>query len=269
MIKTKYRTAAELRQAIRDHAFCEPTAGQALGFVQANVVIVPAKFADDFERFCELNRQACPLIARGQPGVAELPAVAAGADVRTDVPRYRVFRHGVLDGEEPRDLRRLWRDDLTVFLIGCSFTFEAALLRAGLHVRHLEQGSNVSMYRTSRLCQPAGPFGGNLVVSMRPYRRDQIDLVREVTARYPRMHGEPVHFGNPQLLGITDLARPDFGDPVSMAADEIPVFWACGVTPQLALANARLDLAITHSPGYMFVTDLRDDDFCDLKTSAI
>jgi uncharacterized protein YcsI (UPF0317 family) len=251
----------ELRDAIRAGQFRGQTAGQAPGFVQTNLVIVPATAADEFAEFCQLNSQACPLVARTQTGNPEPADVAPRADLRTDVPRYRVFRHGIAEGEEPCDIRGLWRDDLVAFLLGCSFTFERALLAAGLPVRHLEQGRNVPMFRTSIACRSAGRFAGPLVVSMRPYRRDQVEQVRAVTARYPRMHGAPIHVGDPQAIGIADLARPDYGDAVGVHADEVPVFWACGVTPQLALLQAKLDLAMTHSPGCMFVTDLADANF--------
>jgi uncharacterized protein YcsI (UPF0317 family) len=256
--------AALLRQEIRAGRHTGPTAGLAPGFVQANLVVVPAGYADEFEEFCRLNAQACPLIERTSTGDAEPRRSAPGADLRSDVPRYRVFRDGLPDvGEagEPSDIGRWWRDDLVGFLIGCSFTFEAALAAAGLAVRHIAEGRNVPMYRTCVPCQPAGRFAGPLVVSMRPYRPEQIDRVAEITGAYPAMHGGPVHIGDPAALGIADLARPDFGEAVTVRPDEIPVFWACGVTPQLALAAARPELAITHSPGCMFVTDLADAAF--------
>jgi uncharacterized protein YcsI (UPF0317 family) len=260
---TVYATPAELRAEIRAGRFTGPTAGQAPGFVQTNLVIVPAEAADEFAEFCRLNAQACPLIARTLPGNPEPADAAPGADLRTDVPRYRVFRQGVAETTEPTDVRRLWRDDLVGFLLGCSFTFEAALEAAGLSVRHLHAGGNVPMFRTRVACQSAGRFSGPLVVSMRPYRPDQVEQVRRVTARYPRMHGAPVHVGDPAALGITDVLRPDFGQAVAIEPGEVPVFWACGVTPQLALERARLELAITHSPGCMFVTDLSDTTFCE------
>jgi uncharacterized protein YcsI (UPF0317 family) len=176
------------------------------------------------------------------------------------VPRYRVFRRGRAEATEPTDVRNLWRDDLVGFLLGCSFTFENALLAAGLGVRHLEEGRNVPMYRTSRDCRPAGRFAGNLVVSMRPFLPDQIERVVEITSRFPTQHGAPVHVGDPVAIGIADLARPDFGDAVTIRPGEVPVFWACGVTPQLALLDAGCELAITHSPGCMFVTDVKEEE---------
>jgi uncharacterized protein YcsI (UPF0317 family) len=254
-------TAAELRTLIRRAEHLGPTAGLARGRVQTNLVIVPAADAADFERFCRLNARPCPLVGMSRPGEPTIPAVAAGADLRTDLPKYRVFRHGKLDPHEPTDIRAHWRDDLVAFLLGCSFTFENALAAAGLPVRHVEQGCNVPMFRTNRDCVPAGKFAGPLVVSMRPYLPEELARVAEITARFPRMHGAPIHVGDPQALGIEDLSRPDFGDPVTIHPGETPVFWACGVTPQLALVAARCELAITHSPGCMFVTDLCDADF--------
>jgi len=254
---------AELRRAIRAGEFTGPTAGYSLGYVQTNVVILPEADARDFAKFCRLNDRACPLVARTEAGNAEPVTAAPGADLRTDVPSYRVFRHGVADQHERTNILDVWRGDFVGFLLGCSFTFETALLSAGLPVRHIEQGRNVPMYRTSIPCQPAGKFAGPLVVSMRPYSPEVIDRVIEITGRYPRMHGAPVHVGDPSILGIRDIARPDFGDAISIADHEVPVFWACGVTPQLALDYARPEIAITHSPGCMFVTDLPEAEFCE------
>lgn len=254
-------TPGEWRRLIRTGAWTEPTAGLAAGYVQANLVILPAEMADDFAAFCRLNPRACPLLHRTRPGDPSPQPAAADADLRTDVPRYRVFRQGRPQPDEPLDIAALWRDDLVAFLLGCSFTFENALREAGLPVRHIDQGRNVPMYRTSTPCESAGPFAGPLVVSMRPYRPQQIDEVARITGRYPRMHGAPWHVGDPAALGIADLARPDFGEAVTIEPDEIPVFWACGVTPQLALAAARPELCITHSPGHMFLTDWREDAF--------
>jgi len=251
----------QLRAAIRAGRWTGPTAGLAAGYAQANVVILPESLAGDFTEFCRLNPHACPLLEQTSPGDPEPHRSAPGADLRTDVPRYRVFRDGTPDQQEPTDVTALWRDDLVGFLLGCSFTFERALAAAGLPVRHVEQGRNVPMYRTSVPCRPAGPFRGPLVVSMRPYRADDVERVIAVTRQYPRMHGAPVHIGDPSALGIRDLDAPDFGDAVDIHDDELPVFWACGVTPQLALHDARPPLAITHSPGCMFVTDLEDGEF--------
>lgn len=256
-----HASPAELRAAIRAGSHTGPTCGLLPGYVQANLVIVPSSAAEEFAEFCRLNPRPCPLLCQTAVGSPEPVDVAPGADLRSDVPRYRVFRHGRADAEEPTDVAHLWRDDMVGFLLGCSFTFERALVQAGLPVRHIERGSNVPMYRTSRACTPAGRFAGPLVVSMRPYRPEQLDAVRRVTERYPGMHGGPIHVGDPEVLGIGDINRPDFGDAVPIADGELPVFWACGVTPQLALEAAGLELAITHSPGCMFVTDRRDAEY--------
>jgi uncharacterized protein YcsI (UPF0317 family) len=256
-------TVETLRAAIRAGTFTGPTAGCLPGIVQANVVIVPERVAAAFAEFCRQNSQACPLLDQTQPGEPVFRAAAPTADLRTDVPRYRVFRHGQPDAQEPTDICALWRADLVGFLLGCSFTFERALVAEGLAVRHLDQRRNVPMYRTNRPCQTVDPFRGPLVVSMRPFRLAELARVRAITSRYSRMHGAPIHVGEPEALGIADLGSPDFGDPVTIHADEVPVFWACGVTPQLALEAAGIDLAITHSPGCMFLTDWQDSQFCD------
>ncbi len=260
---TLYPTGASLRAAARTGGFTGPTAGQAAGFVQANLVILPRADAGDFAEFCRLNSQACPLLEQTSPGDSEPRQSAPGADLRTDVPRYRVFRNGLADPVEPSDVKELWRDDLVGFLLGCSFTFETALQNAGLPVRHIELNRNVPMYRTNIPCESAGRFAGPLVVSMRPYRPDRVGAVRAVTAQFPRMHGAPIHVGDPSAIGIADLERVDFGDSVPVAPGEVPVFWACGVTPQLAIAAARPELAITHAPGHMFITDWLDEAFCE------
>ncbi|MEX0677158.1 MAG: putative hydro-lyase [Pirellulales bacterium] len=253
-------TGAQVRARVRAGHWSGPTAGLARGFVQANLVILPVEAADEFAEFCRQNPGPCPLLEQTAPGDPEPRASAPGADLRTDVPRYRVFRGGLLESQEPADIRHLWRDDLVSFLLGCSFTFENALAREGLPARHIALGRNVPMYRTTLACQAAGRFGGNLVVSMRPYRPEAVEQVIEITSRYPTMHGAPVHVGDPGAIGIGNLAQPDFGDAVTIYSGEVPVFWACGVTPQVALAEARCELAITHSPGCMFVTDWRDSD---------
>lgn len=256
-MKMIYNTPVELRSAIRRGEFRSPTAGQCPGYVQTNLVIVPQAYAEEFAEFCRLNSKPCPLVCRTEPGSWE-PDAAPASDLRTDVGRYRVFRHGVADAEQPTDVRPLWRDDFVGFLLGCSFTFEAGLIAAGLPVRHIDEGRNVPMFRTNKPCTTAGRFAGPLVVSMRPYRADQVDAVVEVTNGYPAMHGGPIHIGDPAAIGIANINQPDFGESVTIRDDETPVFWACGVTPQLALLNAKPEIAITHSPGYMFVTDLPD-----------
>ena len=246
---------ATLRGLIRRGIWTGHTCGVGLDHVQVNVVLLPVSFAASFRAFCALNPRACPLLAESPPGAPHLPSLGAEIDVRCDVPRYRVFRNGQLIAE-PTDIRALYRDDLVTFALGCSFSFEQALMRAGILLRHVSMRRNVAMYRTDRACVQAGPFRGPLVVSMRPIRRVQVTLAEQITARFPSVHGAPVHVGEPRALGIGDLSRPDFGDPVAVLPGERPMFWACGVTAEVALAAARPPLAITHAPGAMLITDL-------------
>jgi uncharacterized protein YcsI (UPF0317 family) len=253
-------SGAELRAAIRAGRWTGPTAGLARGYVQTNLVILPAADAADFAEFCRLNDRPCPLLEQTAPGDAHPRRLAPTGDLRSDVPRYRVFREGQPEADQPRDISDLWRDDLVSFLLGCSFTFENALVAAGLGVRHIDQGVNVPMYRTLRRCQSAGRFAGDLVVSMRPFPPEQVEQANAVTSRFPTMHGGPIHVGDPAALGIADLNRPDFGDAVTIRPGEVPVFWACGVTPQLAICTSGCEFAITHSPGCMFVTDQLDSE---------
>jgi uncharacterized protein YcsI (UPF0317 family) len=255
----RHATGAEVRRRARQGEWTGPTPGLALGHVQANLVVVPRDLAFDFLLFCHRNPKPCPLLDVTEPGDAEPRLVAPGADLRTDLPRYRVYRHGEL-ADEPPHLGAWWRDDLVGFLLGCSFTFEGALLQAGVPVRHVEAGCNVPMYRTNVPCRPAGAFRGSMVVSMRPLTPAQTVKAVEVSARFPRAHGVPVHFGDSGAIGIADLGRPDFGDPVEVRPGEVPVFWACGVTAQAVAMEVRPPLLITHKPGHMFVTDLRDTD---------
>jgi uncharacterized protein YcsI (UPF0317 family) len=257
MTQLQQATGAEVRRQVRAGALRSPTPGMALGHVQANLVVVPRDLAFDFLLFCHRNPQPCPLLDVTDPGCAEPRAVAPGSDIRTDVPRYRVYRYGLLV-EEPMDLWDWWRDNLVSFLLGCSFTFENALLKEGIPVRHLEQGCNVPMYRTTIPCRPAGVFHGPMVVSMRPLSPVHAEAATRICKRFPRAHGTPVHIGDPARIGIHDLDHPDYGDPVKIHPGEVPVFWACGVTPQAVAVEARPPLLLTHSPGHMFLTDLLD-----------
>jgi uncharacterized protein YcsI (UPF0317 family) len=258
----KNATGSEVRLAARSGQWQGPTPGLARGYVQANLVIVPRDLAFDFLLFCQRNPKPCPVLDVTDAGCSEPKLVAPGADLRTDVPRYRVFRNGELV-DEPGDLHKYWRDDLVAFLTGCSFTFENALRQADLPIRHIESGCNVPMYRTNIACQPAGIFHGPMVVSMRPMTMAQALRAVRICGRFPRAHGAPMHIGNPEAIGIRDLAKPDYGDPVECRADEVPVFWACGVTPQAVALVAKSPLLITHKPGHMFVTDWRDTDLED------
>ncbi|RJK96551.1 putative hydro-lyase [Vallicoccus soli] len=233
-----------------------PTSGWCAGLTQANLVVLPRDWAYDLLLFAQRNPGPCPVLDVTDAG-SHATALAPGADLRTDLPRYRVWRDGELV-DEPTDVVDLWREDLVAFLVGCSFSFEGRLLDAGVPLRHVAEGRNVAMYVTDRPCRPAGRLQGPLVVSMRPVRADLVPTAVQVTARMPSVHGAPVHVGAPAALGIRDLDRPDFGDPVRVAEDEVPVFWACGVTPQAAVMASRPPFAITHAPGHMLVTDAPD-----------
>jgi uncharacterized protein YcsI (UPF0317 family) len=245
----------EFRRRVRGGDAHGTTAGVCGDFAQANLAILPKQYADDFLRFCMLNPKACPLLAVGEPGDWRVPALGEDLDIRTDVPAYCVYRHGERTDEVTR-LDELWRDDLVVFAIGCSFSFEEALMREGIGLRHIEQRVTVPMYRTSTPNARVGVFGGQRVVSMRPLKAADAIRAVQITSRFPAVHGSPVHIGDPSLIGIRDLARPDYGDAVEVREDELAVFWACGVTPQVAIESARLPFAIAHKPGHMLVTDI-------------
>ncbi len=255
----RHATGADIRRAARDGTLKGPTPGLAMSYVQANLVVVPRDLAYDFLVFCQRNSKPCPVLDVTEAGSPEPRSAAPGADLRTDLPRYRVYRNGELV-DEPENLLGYWRDDFVGFLTGCSFTFENALLQAGLPVRHLEAGCNVPMYRTNIECQPAGIFHGPMVVSMRPMTMAQALRATQVCSRFSRAHGAPIHIGEPEAIGIRNLGKPDFGDTVEVRAGELAVFWACGVTPQAVAMAARPPLLITHKPGHMFVTDWRDAD---------
>lgn len=236
-----------------------PTAGWAPGHTQVNLISVPADWAEDVRLFCERNPQPCPVLDVTEPGSFRT-RLAPHADLRSEVPRYRVWEDGELIAE-PADATGFWRDDLVTFLIGCSFTFESQLAAEGVPLRHIEQGRNVSMYVTNRPCRPAGRLSGPLVVSMRPIPSPLVSTACRVTRAMPAVHGAPVHSGDPAALGIGDLSRPDFGDPVEARPGDVPVFWACGVTPQAAVMASRPPFALTHAPGRMFLTDIRDERY--------
>jgi uncharacterized protein YcsI (UPF0317 family) len=246
-----------VRLAARAGRLTGHTGALAPGYVQGNLAILPAALSGDFLRFCHRNPKPCPVIGMSEPGSPRIPELGLDLDLRTDLPRYRVWRRGELV-EEPAEIGAFWRDDLVAFVLGCSFTFEHALREEGIRLRHVEAGRNVAMWRTNIACAPAGPFAGPMVVSMRPLRPADAIRAVQVTTRFPGVHGAPVHLGHPHLIGIADLSQPDYGDAVEVREDEIPVFWACGVTPQAVIAAARPDFAMTHAPGCMLVTDLRN-----------
>ena len=252
-----------VREQIRTGAWRGVTSGVAPGYVQANLAILPKDLAFDFLLFCQRNPKPCPLLEVVDAGNVEPRITAPGSDIRTDTPGYRIYENGELVAEV-ESLVPYWRDDLVSFLLGCSFSFETAMTDAGIRIRHQEMGCNVSMYITNIETTPAGQFAGPMVVSMRPLAREQIVRAVQVTSRFPATHGAPVHIGDPAAIGIKDITRPDFGDPVDIHPGEEPVFWACGVTPQAVALNCKPSLMITHSPGKMFITNQRDADYAVL-----
>ena len=254
---TETTAALATRLSARRGELTGPTAHLAPGYVQANLAILPVALADDFLRFCQRNPRSCPLIGVAEPGAHHIPTLGADLDVRTDLPRYRVWRDGAVVAE-PTDVGDVWRDDLVTFAIGCSFSFEEALIADGIDVRHISMGCNVPMYRSSIATAAAGPFYGPMVVSMRPMKAADAIRAVQITTRFPAVHGAPVHLGDPGLIGIEDLAQPDYGDPVEIRPGELPVFWACGVTPQSVVAAVHAEFCITHAPGHMLVTDLKN-----------
>ncbi len=251
-------TGDDLRTAIRSGAFTGHTAGLAPGRLQCNIAILPAKFALDFLRFCLRNPKPCPIVGVGETGDPTLPTLGPDIDIRHDLPRYRLYRDGHL-AEEVTDIAAHWRDDMVTVALGCSFTFERALMAAGIPMRHVEQNRTVPMYRTDLALERGGVFGGTMVVSMRPLRGPDVPRAVEISARYPLAHGAPVHVGDPAAIGIGALERPEWGDAVDVAPGETPVFWACGVTSQNALLSAAIPLVITHAPGHMLISDIDEN----------
>ncbi|PKB73129.1 MAG: DUF1445 domain-containing protein [SAR202 cluster bacterium Io17-Chloro-G7] len=257
------QTGREVRQLIRTGHWRGVTSGVAAGHVQANLAILPKDLAFDFLLFCQRNPKPCPLLEVIEAGSTEPIITAPGADIRTDVPAYRIYENGEFTGET-ESLVDYWRDDLVSFLLGCSFSFETAMVDAGIALRHQDLGLNVAMYITNIPTTPAGVFSGPMVVSMRPIKRDKIVRAVQVTSRFPATHGAPIHIGMPEAIGILDLDRPDFGDRVDILPDEEPVFWACGVTPQAVALNCKPPLMFAHGPGKMFITDKKDVDYAVL-----
>ena len=245
------------RNYIREGKITSPTTGISLDYAQANLVILPKEAAYDFLVFCMRNPKSCPLLDVTEPGSPHPPLTAPSADLRTDLPRYHIYREGKLV-DKTTSISDYWRDDLVSFLIGCSFSFEKSSLDQGIPVRQMEMGCNVPMYKTNIPCQPAGRFKGPLVVSMRPIPYNQVVRAVTTTSRFPNVHGAPVHIGSPDEIGIKDLSHPDYGDPVLIKEGEVPVFWACGVTPQAVAAASGAEFMITHAPGHMFITDIKD-----------
>ena len=249
------RSAQDVRAAIRAGTYDRHTAGLAAGKLQCNLAIVPEAVALDFLRFCQRNPKPCPVVGVSDTGNPFMTTLGEDIDIRSDVPRYRVFRDGVFT-DEVTDIRNLWRDDLVTVALGCSFTFENALIANEIPVRHIEQDKTVPMYKTSIPLVSAGVFSGQMVATMRPIHKDRVQDAYRISAAFPHAHGAPIAQGDPGLIGIADLNAPDWGDPVAVQPDEVPVYWACGVTPQNVLLNAQLPLCITHAPGHMLIADL-------------
>ena len=251
-------TPGEIRMLIRTGLWDKPTTGLAMGYAQGNLVVLPERYASDFLLFCQRNVKPCPLLEVLEAGKYRTAFLAKGADIRTDIPLYNVYRNGQLEATT-KEIKRLWRADFVAFLLGCSFSFEEALLKAGIPVRHIEEGKNVPMYITNIPCKSAGIFRGPLVVSMRPMRPDAAARAAQITSRYASVHGGPIHIGDPPTIGIKDLTKPDFGEPVTIKKNEVPVFWACGVTPQAVVMRGKPDICITHAPGHMFISDILNE----------
>jgi uncharacterized protein YcsI (UPF0317 family) len=247
----------QARGIIREGGYTKQTSGMCAGYAQANLAVLPAEYAYDFLLFTQRNPKSCPVLEVSDKGSRLLKFIAPEADIAKDIPKYRIYKNGVLDGEYT-DVAQYWRDDFVSFLIGCSFSFESELLASDVPVRHIEEDRNVPMYITSIECVPAGIFHGKMVVSMRPMPHDQVIRAVNVTASMPRVHGCPVHIGDPEVIGIKDINKPDFGDSVTIRPGEVPVFWACGVTPQSVVMSAKPSIAITHSPGHMRITDVKN-----------
>lgn len=251
------KSPKEVRKAIEEGLFTSQTAGMCPGYAQGNLVILPRAYAFDFLLFAQRNPKACPILEVVEDG-KYLSRTAKGEKVTTTIPKYRVYKNGILT-EELDDIDHLWEDDFVTFILGCSFTFESALMDAGIPLRHIEEGKNVAMYHTNIPCIPAGVFKGNTVVSMRPIKAGDVMKAVEITAKYPSVHGAPIHIGDPSAIGIADIQKPDFGEMVAIKEGEIPVFWACGVTPQGVAMHVKPLLMITHAPGHMLITDIAND----------
>ena len=256
----RHTSPKEMRELIRKGEWTHPTSGLCLTHVQANMIVLPKDWAYDFLVFAQRNPKPCPILDITEPGDGEAKLIAPGSDVRTDIPGYRVWENGVLK-DEPTDVLKYWRDDLVAFLLGCSFSFEGALIEAGIPIRHIDSGCNVPMYITNIQCNPAGRLSGPMVVSMRPVKHSQVVKAALCTGRFPAVHGAPVHIGDPAVIGIKDVNKPDFGDPVEIRDGEVPVFWACGVTPPAVVMKSKPPFAITHAPGLMFIGDPKDADY--------
>lgn len=249
----------DVRKLIREEKIMSPTSGMCGGYAQANLVILPQKYAEDFKLFAEYNPKPCPILEITEPGSCIAKRTADSANIATDIPKYFIYKNGV-KVDEVTNAEKYFGDDFVCFLIGCSFSFEEALIREGIDVRHITMGLNVPMYKTNIPCKPAGIFNGPYVVSMRPIKKEDVQKVYDITGKFPHVHGAPIHFGNPEEIGIKDINKTDYGDAVEIKEGEVPVFWACGVTPQAAIENAKPEIVITHAPGHMFITDILNEE---------
>jgi len=256
-------TPREIRRLIREGQWRGDTSGLARGYAQANLAILPQNLAFDFLLFCQRNPKPCPLLEVTEPGNPILSQIAKGADVRTDIPRYRIYQKGKCVAQV-ENISEYWRKDLVAFLIGCSYTFENALLNANIPLAHIRNGMGVPVYITNIQCKPAGVFSGPMVVSMRPIPQHLVVRAVQVTSRFPATHGAPVHIGDPEKIGISDLNAMNWGDKPRMEKSDVPVFWACGVTPQAVAMEAKPELMITHAAGHMFISDVRDEELAAL-----
>ena len=258
-----YKSPAEVRAAIRAGEIDFPTAGMCRGYAQANLIILPPEYAADFEEFAKLNPFPCPVleVIKGEQPLTH--AMGEGGNICSDIPRYRIYRDGVWDGKEITDVTEYWKEGYVGFLIGCSFSFEEALMAAGIEVRHIATGRNVPMYKTNIQTVKAGPFEGPMVCSMRPMTPENAQKAYDITVKMPNVHGAPVHMGDAAEVGVADVMQPDYGEAVDIYEGEIPVFWPCGVTPQAAVENAKPTIAITHAPGHMFITDILNTELND------
>ncbi len=249
---------ADLRKAMADGLWLDTTVGLGLGYLHTNVAILPEKYAFDFLLYCVRNPKPCPVIHVSEPGDPIINTVSAGSDIRDDISRYCVFEKGELVAT-PTSLRDYWRPDAVTFLLGCSVTFEQALINNGVPMRHHAQGSTPGVYITDIPCAPAGQFAGPVVASVRAIPGHLVSRAVEVTSRYPWGHGSPLHIGDPSLIGV-DLSKPDYGDVPVFEEGDVPVFWGCGVTPQLALSEAKPEYMFSHYPAHMYVADVTSDN---------
>lgn len=252
---------AKVRELIRNGEITGPTAGMCAGYAQANLAVLPKEYVEDFKQYAARNPFACPVleVVEGDPFTH---AMGEGGNIMTDIPEYYIYRNGVLS-EKVNDASAYWQEGFVGFLIGCSFSFEEALIRAGIDVRHITEGRNVPMFKTSIKTVPAGPFSGPMVCSMRPMTPENAEIARRITEKMPNVHGAPVQIGDPEKIGVKDVMKPDYGDAVTIYPGEVPVFWPCGVTPQAAVENAKPPIVITHSPGHMFITDIPNETLND------